>query len=48
MVYEKNPNLILEKGRQASEFILSNYSIEKEEESTINIWNNILKLKQSL
>lgn len=48
MVYEKNPNLILEKGRQASEFILSNYSIKKEEESTINIWNNILKPKQSL
>ena len=44
MVYEKNPNLILEKGRHASEFILSNYSMKMEEKSSIDVWRKILNI----
>ena len=41
-LYEKDSLHFLEKGKKASQFILSNYSIEKEEESILNIWNKIL------
>ncbi|PBN47603.1 glycosyltransferase [Capnocytophaga sputigena] len=40
--YEKSPETILEKGKKASEFILSHYTMAKEEEDTIKIWNDIL------
>jgi len=41
-LYEKDPFPFLEKGKRASQFILSNYSVEKEEESILKIWNKIL------
>ena len=42
VLYEKDSFAFLEKGKRASQFILSNYSIEKEEESIVKIWNQIL------
>ena len=41
-IYEEDPSSFLKKGEKASAFILSNYSKEKEEESILNIWNQIL------
>lgn len=43
-IYDKNPNLILEKGKQASNFILSNYSMKMEEKSSIDVWRKILDI----
>ena len=40
-VYENNPQEILQKGKDASDFVLENYSLENEEDGTINIWNEI-------
>jgi glycosyltransferase, group 1 family len=40
--YEKSPETIIEKGKKASEYILSHYTMDKEEEDTIKIWNDIL------
>ncbi|WP_231283066.1 glycosyltransferase [Capnocytophaga ochracea] len=48
LIYEKSPEIIIEKGKKASDFILSNYSMEREEKDTISIWNNILHLFQPL
>lgn len=42
-LYEKNPQEILQKGKQASDFILNRYSFDNEEYSVINVWENILK-----
>lgn len=47
-IYEENPNLILEKNKKASEFILENYSMEKEEKSIVEVWNKILKNEKSV
>lgn len=41
-VYDESPETITDKGKRASEFILSHYSIKKEEQDTIAIWNSIL------
>ena len=43
-IYDKSPNLILEKGKQASNFILSNYSMKMEEKSSIDVWRKILNI----
>ncbi|MDO4880778.1 MAG: glycosyltransferase, partial [Capnocytophaga sp.] len=43
-IYEKDPTIILEKGKQASDFVLSKYSMEREEKDILNNWNNILNL----
>ena len=43
-IYDKSPNLILEKGKQASNFILSNYSMKMEEKSSIDVWRKILDI----
>lgn len=43
VIYEKDPSSFLKKGEKASAFILSNYSKEKEEESILNIWKQILR-----
>ena len=48
LIYEKSPEIIIEKGKKAYDFILSNYSMELEEKDTISIWNNILHLFQPL
>lgn len=42
-IYEKDPSFFLKKGERASAFVLSNYSIEKEQESILSIWNQILR-----
>lgn len=42
-LYEQNPEKILQKGKQASEFVLSNYSLEIEEKETISIWKKIIE-----
>ncbi|GIZ14548.1 glycosyltransferase [Capnocytophaga catalasegens] len=45
-LYEQNSENILQKGKQASEFVLSNYSFEKEERETVAIWKKIIQNKQ--
>ncbi len=42
--YNKDKKPFFEKGKKASEFILSNYSMYIEEQTIINTWKNILKL----
>lgn len=41
-IYEKDPGLILEKGKNASNFVLENYNLQNEENDTIGIWKKIL------
>lgn len=41
-LYEKNPQEILQKGKQASEFILSSYGFDNEGYSVINVWKEII------
>lgn len=41
-VYEENPNEILQKGKNASSFILGNYSLQNEEQDTIALWKKIM------
>ena len=43
-LYEKEPEIILTKGKMASEYVQATYSIEIEERETIKIWDSILKL----
>lgn len=40
--YEDNQTYFLEKGRKASEFILKNYSLQKEEADIVRVWEEIL------
>jgi glycosyltransferase involved in cell wall biosynthesis len=40
--YEKDNQLFIEKGKRASEFILSEYSMEMEEKTVVDCWNSIL------
>ncbi len=40
--YENNPELILAKGKKASEYVLREYSLEKEEASILATWQKIL------
>ncbi|MFK8289716.1 glycosyltransferase [Capnocytophaga canimorsus] len=42
-LYELNPEKILQKGKQASEFALSNYSLEIEEKQTVSVWKKIIE-----
>lgn len=41
-IYENSPHSILQKGKLASEFILNNYSLEKEIQDTVSIWHTIV------
>jgi glycosyltransferase involved in cell wall biosynthesis len=41
--YEMNKEIFLEKGRMASEFILTAYSLKREEEDVVRVWQEILK-----
>jgi hypothetical protein len=41
--YEIDDKLFLEKGRKASEFILSEYSMEMEVKTIVSCWEEILK-----
>jgi len=40
--YEKNKTPLLKKGLEASTYILKRYSLEREEHSIVNTWENIL------
>lgn len=40
--YNKNPKPFIEMGKKASEFILSEYSMEMEEKTIVECWNNII------
>ncbi len=43
-IYELNQNLILEKGKIASQFIEKHYNLEKEKEEILKIWKKILNI----
>lgn len=40
--YENNKEVFIEKGKKASEFILSEYSMKREIETIVDCWNSIL------
>ena len=42
-LYEASPQVIIQKGEKASNFVLQNYSMDNEEKSIIAILNNLLK-----
>lgn len=44
--YEVEPEYILKKGREASNYILSEYSLEKEEASILEVWKRILNRQE--
>ena len=40
--YKSKPSLLIEKGKQASEYIKQNYSLEKEEANILAFWKNFI------
>ena len=39
--YKSDPKPLIEKGRKASEFILTEYALEIEKNDVVQVWNNI-------
>ncbi|UQA74861.1 glycosyltransferase [Sphingobacterium siyangense] len=46
--FNVNQDEMLEKGRLASKFVFAHYTIEKETEDTLNIWNEIMQSSKLL
>jgi len=42
-LYKRDKNILIEKGKLASQYILNNYSIEKQEKDVVQFWNTILR-----
>ena len=43
VAFEQAPQSVLDKGRKASEFVLNEYSMERQEQDIIRTWKQILK-----
>lgn len=45
-LFDKNPEILLNKGKKASDFILSTYNLRNEQEDIINVWHQIIQISE--